>query len=290
MKITYEHVTYRYHSTAPPALNDVHLEFDTTHLTGICGMTGSGKSTFIQHVNGLLKPSSGCVRIDQEDIHQSLAALRRVRQCIGMTFQFPERQLFGRTVWEELSYTLEKQHVPAQDITRRIESVAALLRVDLHQHRNHSPFALSQSDQRKLGIAVILTLQPELLVLDEPTAGMDRARASQFLDVLRSLHDHHNRHCLIVSHDLELLLKFTQQIIVLAEGKIVFVGTPDAIVNAAAHLETAGILLPPVHRTLRLLRETYPQLSPGGISVSDVIAEVILPLDLLLKKNIDRSP
>lgn len=274
MKIVYDHVTYRYHPQASPALQYINLGFETSAIIGICGRTGSGKSTFVQHLNGILKPGTGRVLIDSEDIHQSPATLRRIRQRIGMTFQFPERQLFGRTVWEELAYTLEKRHIPKDEIVRRIETVSELLQIDLHQHRDRSPFALSRNEQRKLGIAVVLSLQPELLVLDEPTAGMDRQDSMHLLEVFSKLHRHHNIHLMLVSHNLDLLLKYTGYVIVLAEGKIVLAGTPLTILSAAESLERSGIALPPVNRTLRLLQQHYPQINFRVVSSDEAVAEI----------------
>jgi energy-coupling factor transport system ATP-binding protein len=266
MKIVYDHVTYRYHPQASPALQDINLGFDTSAIIGVCGRTGSGKSTFVQHLNGILKPGTGRVLIDGEDIHQSPEMLWRIRQQIGMTFQFPERQLFGRTVWEELAYTLEKRHIPEDEIVRRIETVSELLQIDLHQDRDRSPFALSRNEQRKLGIAVVLSLQPELLVLDEPTAGMDRQSARHLLEVLSRLHRHHNIHLMLVSHNLELLLAYTEYMIVLAEGKMVLAGTPVEVLKASEQLERFGVALPPVKRTLHLLQTHDTQMNTGGRS------------------------
>jgi energy-coupling factor transport system ATP-binding protein len=275
MKITYEHVTYSYNSEVSPALKDVNLEFDTKHLIGICGATGSGKSTLIQHINGILKPNSGRMLIDGKDIHRSPESLRQVRQRVGMTFQFPERQLFGRTVWEELSYILEQRHIPKEEIDQRLESVSDLLKFDLQSHRDRSPFALSRGEQRKLGIAVILSLHPELLVLDEPTAGMDRGSSYQFLDVLHALHYHNNLQIILVSHNVELLLKYTDRLIVVSEGEVVFVGTPVEMITASERLTLFGISLPPVNKILHLLQKKYPQINSGIISASDAVEEVM---------------
>ncbi len=275
MKITYDHVTYRYQPDAVPALHDVSVEFDTSQIIGISGATGSGKSTFVQLVNGMLKPISGRVLIDLKDLHKSREFLRKTRQRVGMAFQFPERQFFGRTVKEELSYTLEYLQIPAEEIERRIESVSNLLEFDLQRHQNHSPFALSRSEQRKLGIAIMLSLHPELLILDEPTAGMDRASSAQLLDLLQTLHHHHKLQLILVSHNIELLLKYVDTLIVLAKGKIVFMGTPPEILTVSDRIKTFELSLPPVNRTLSLLREKYPQINPKVISIHDAIAEVV---------------
>lgn len=275
MKITYEHVTYSYNPEASPVLKDVSLECDTQYIIGICGATGSGKSTLVQHINGILKPDSGRVRIDDEDIHKSPETLRQIRQRIGMTFQFPERQLFGRTVWEELSYVLEQRQIPKEEIEQRIESAAELLRFDLSHHRNRSPFALSRGEQRKLGIVVILCLHPELLVLDEPTAGMDRRSSDQFLDMLQALHRHSKLQLILVSHNVELLLKYTDHLLIVSNGKVVFVGTPMEVSSASERVTGFGISLPAVNRTLHLLQKKYPHINSGIISVSDAVEEVM---------------
>jgi energy-coupling factor transport system ATP-binding protein len=274
MRISYEHVTYTYNSGTSPALQDINLEFDTSSITGICGRTGSGKSTFVQHINGILKPNSGRVRIDDHDIHSSSASLKQVRQRVGMTFQFPERKLFGKTVWEELAYTLERRQIPEKEIAHRIEFVSELLQVDIPRSRDRSPFSLSRKEQRKLGIAVVLSLQPELLVLDEPTAGMDRRSSYQLLDLLSMLHHRGNLHIILVSHNIELLLKYTEYVIVLSEGKISLIGTPLKVLNASNQLERFGIHLPPVNRTLHLLQRKYSQINTGILSINDAVEEV----------------
>lgn len=274
MTIAFEHVSYIYPAAKTPALHDISLTIDAEKLTGVCGMSGSGKTTFIRHFNGILKPTFGRVLLDGDDIHQSKDSLRRARQRIGMTFQFPERQLFGRTVWEELSYTLERRHLSQPEITQRIETACDLLKFDLARLRNVSPFALNQGMQRKLGIALILALQPELIVLDEPTAGMDRGNAQKLLDVLHTLHQRAECRVLLVSHNLELLLDYAEHLILLGNGKDVFSGTPQAILTTAAQSESCGIELPAVNRTLALLRQHDPSINPAATSVRAALEEV----------------
>ena len=277
MHIRFDHLTFAYPAETSGrrnALHDICLEFDTQRITGICGVTGSGKSTFIRQMNGILKPSAGRALIDGEDIHQSRAALRRTRQRIGMTFQCPERQFWGQTVWEELAYTLEKHRVPAREIDARVHAACQLLHFDLHALRTRSPFSLSRGEQRTLGIAVILTLQPELLVLDEATAGMDRSNASQLLALLQTLHRTHTHQVVFVSHDLDLLLTWAQYIIVLHRGEILLAGPVEQILQASQTLRDSGIRLPAVFRTLGLLREKCPQLKMNVNSLDEAVKEV----------------
>lgn len=283
MHIVFDHVTFSYASKVSPfqpVLKDIELEFDTKHIIGICGTTGSGKSTFIRHLNGILKPNAGKVLIDGEDIHRSKTILRHIRQRIGMTFQFPERQLFGKTVWEELTYTLERRHLPAQEIEQRIFSVTEGLHFDIATLRHRSPFSLSRGEQRKLGIAVILTLQPELLILDEPTAGMDRAHAYQLLDLLKLLHRGNRAQLILVSHDFELLLKYTTYVIIMNDGRIELTGKPEELINKLEKLERLGIPLPPIYQTRQLVRQKYPQFSDNVASIHQVIEEVIRHIPL----------
>ncbi len=250
MQIAFDHVSFTYPaatSAAPQVvLKEITTTFQTDQLIGICGMTGSGKSTFIRLLNGILKPTSGSILIDGEDIHQSKQTLRRIRQRIGMSFQFPERQLFGRTVWEELTYTLMQHRLALADIEERIASVAELLQFDIHRVRERSPFALSRSEQRKLGLAVILSLRPELLVLDEPTAGMDRVNAAHVLDLLRTLHQTNHSDVMLVSHDLELLLNYAGRLILLHDGRIAFNGAPRDLLAEPDILARIGLPLPPL--------------------------------------------
>jgi energy-coupling factor transport system ATP-binding protein len=277
MQITFDHVTFAYHSRPSDqqvALKDLCLEFDTKRMIGVCGTTGSGKSTFISHLNGILKPNSGRVLIDKEDIHRSRKALGQVRQRIGMTFQFPERQFFGRTVWEELSYTLERHQLAEHEIEQRIFSVSEFLKLNIQQLRQRSPFSLSRGEQRKLSIAVILTLHPELLVLDEPTAGMDRANAYNLLTLLQRLHRQHQHQVILVSHNIEFLIKYVDHLIILNHGAVVFTGSPVNLINASEPLATFGISLPPLHTLLHLLHQQYPHMNPKVLTVDEALGEI----------------
>lgn len=271
MTITFDHVTFHYAPHEAPALENLTLQLDTTHLIGVCGRTGSGKSTFIQHLNGLLKPNTGRVLIDGENIHASKQILHRIRQRIGMTFQFPERQLFGRTVWEELTYTLEYHKIPVQEQEQRIAEGCDRLEFDLQHHRDRSPFLLSRSEQRKLGIAVVLSLQPELIVLDEPTAGMDRKHMYRLLDALQRLHHQSPCHVILVSHDIELLLEYVDYIVVFAAGKMAWEGTPQKLIRSPEHLESAGIPFPQVYQELLRLQKQYPNLLTEPLSLQQIL-------------------
>jgi len=264
MQITFDDISFAYPAaarTSPPiVLKHITADIRTDMLIGICGMTGSGKSTLIRLLNGILKPTSGRVLIDGEDIHQSKQTLQRVRQRIGMSFQFPERQLFGRTVYEELTYTLLQHRISPGDIDARIKAVASLLQFDIQRFRDRSPFALSRSEQRKLGLAVILSLRPELIVLDEPTVGFDRANAAHLLDLLNQMHQADHSDVILVSHDLELLLKYTGWLILLHEGRIAFSGTPQDLLAAPDILARIGLPLPPLYQLLQRLQTQSPSL------------------------------
>ena len=264
MQITFDHASFAYPAaprTAPQiVLNDLATDVQTNELIGICGMTGSGKSTLIRLLNGILKPTSGRVLIDGEDIHHSKQALQRVRQRIGMSFQFPERQLFGRTVWEELTYTLIQHRISSADIEARLDSVARLLQFDVQHFRDRSPFALSRSEQRKLGLAVILSLRPELIVLDEPTAGLDRANAAHLLDLLHTLHQSKQSDVMLVSHDLELLLKYAGRLILLHQGRVAFSGTPQALLAEPDILTQIGLPLPPYYQLFQRFHAQSPEI------------------------------
>ena len=282
MQIRFEQLSFRYKSALPserPALKEMNIEFDTRQIIGICGMAGSGKSTFIRHLNGIFKPSSGRVSIDGQDIHQSKSLLHQVRQRIGMSFQFPERQLFSKNVWEELSYSLERREVAREEAERRILSVCEHLDFDIQALRRRSPFTLSRGEQRKLGIAIVLTLQPELLVLDEPSAGMDRANAYKLLELLKRLHQENHAQIVLVSHDLELLLKYAERLIVLHEGELAFSGSTTKLLSEPALLKQIELPLPPLSQMFQLLHRKHPNVSPCVISIPEALQEIqrILP-------------
>lgn len=278
MQIRFNQVAFSYHPGTEDnqvALQNIDLTIDTARVLGICGATGSGKSTLIRHLNGILKPTAGQVYVDGENLHRSKAALRRIRQRIGMTFQFPERQFFGRTVWEELAYTLEQHRISAGEIERRILAAAQMLRFDIARLRDRSPFSLSRGEQRKLGIAVMLTLQPDLIVLDEPTAGMDRRNALYLLDRLHSLHYEQGVGLILVSHELDLFMRYIDDLLVLRQGQIAFYGSAQQAIYAPDILEQSGLVLPPLQHTLALLRQKFPQLRINARSVDDAVTEIV---------------
>ena len=277
MQITFEHVSFRYRprqGLPRLALADVCLELDTRRIIGVCGLSGSGKSTFVRHLNGLLKPDCGKVRLDGENVHHSAATLRRARQRIGMTCQFPERQLFAPTVSEEFALTFALRGVAPTEIDRRIRAVAAALHFDVARFAVRSPFSLSLAEQRKLGIAVILTLQPELIVFDEPTAGMDRANASRFLDVLRDLARRQQYQMMFVSHHIDVLFAYADDVLLLDQGKAIFFGAVAELLRQPAVLETVGLALPPVTQTIQLLRRAYPAIPPAIVTVDDAVQSI----------------
>jgi len=277
MRIRFERLSFRYTSASPserPALNHIDVEFDTRQTIGICGMPGSGKSTFIRHLNGIFTPTSGQVSIDGQNIHQSKRVLHQIRRRIGMSFQFPERQLFNKNVWEELSYFPERRGIAEKEAEQRILSVCEHLNFEIQALRRRSPFSLSRGEQRKLGIAIVLTLQPELLVLDEPSAGMDRANAYALLELLKNLHRQGRTQLILVSHDLELLLKYAEHLIILHEGELAFSGPTPRLLHDPTPLERVGIPLPPLYQTLHLLRRKEPGISCDVTSVHEALLEI----------------
>ncbi|PID56558.1 hypothetical protein CSB45_11065 [candidate division KSB3 bacterium] len=277
MRICFEQLTFCYASAQPserPALNNIDLEFDTDLMIGICGVPGSGKSTFIRQINGIFKPTSGQVLIDGQNIHQSKSVLRRVRKRIGMSFQFPERQFYGRTVWEELKLSLEQCGIDGRVAEHTIFSVCEQLDFDIQGLRRRSPFTLSRGEQRKLGIALVLALQPDLLLLDEPSVGMDRARAHAFMDVLKNVRQQTHTQLVLVSHDVELLLKYAEHIIILDQGEVAFNGSTSDLLKNPDPLQEIGIPLPLLLQTLQLLRQKKPHFSCQRLSAHEALREI----------------
>jgi energy-coupling factor transporter ATP-binding protein EcfA2 len=175
-------------------------------------------------------------------------------------------------VREELTYTLEYHKIPHQEQERRISDVCGWLDFDLERHRERSPFTLSRSEQRKLGIAVVLALQPELVILDEPTAGMDRAQTYRLLDTLQRLHGQGVCQIMLVSHDIEFLLEYAQYLVVLEAGKMTWEGSPQALIRSPQCLESTGILLPEVYRRLQ---EQFPDLLTETLSLRTILQQIV---------------
>ena len=256
MVISTEHLTYTYSPGTPfekVAVNDVSLTIGSGEMVGVIGHTGSGKSTLIQHLNGLLKPTSGRILLDGRDIWGEGMKIRDVRFNVGLVFQYPEYQLFEETVYKDIAFGPGNMGLGAEEIDRRVREAAGFVGIG-EELLQQSPFELSGGQKRRVAIAGVLAMEPEVLILDEPTAGLDPAGCESILAEIRQYHRAKNNTILLVSHSMEEIARNAQRIVVLDERHIVMDGTPREIFSRAQELDRIGLDVPEVTKIAAALQ------------------------------------
>jgi len=264
--IACEGVTYTYLRGTPletAALRGIDLEIRTGELLAIIGPTGSGKSTLVQHFNGLLRPTSGTIRVDGEDLWAPETDRRRARQRVGLVFQLPEAQLFEETVRRDVAFGPRNLALPDDVVAARVEEALKQVGLDPARFGDRSPFGLSGGEMRRVAIAGVLAMRPDVLVLDEPTAGLDPQGREELLARFEGLH-RQGLTIVLISHDMDVVTRLAGRIVVLHEGRILLQGSPREIFAREAELQGVGFSLPQAARLARLLRER-------GLPLDDVL-------------------
>ncbi|MBR3334800.1 MAG: energy-coupling factor transporter ATPase [Clostridia bacterium] len=257
MPIEVSHLTHCYSEGSAfrtVALDDVSFRVDDGEFVGIIGHTGSGKSTLVQHLNGLLKPSSGRVLIDGEDLNGEHVNRRALRQRIGLVFQYPEYQLFEETVAKDIAFGPKNQGLSADEIAERVRYAMDCVHLDYEKYAERSPFELSGGQMRRVAIAGVLAMRPSVLILDEPTAGLDPRGRDKILTMLEELHAREHVTILMVSHSMDDMARLATRLIVMSEGKIVAEGTPREIFAREDMMTSIGLDVPDAARLCARLR------------------------------------
>ena len=248
MSIILDHVTYKYSTGTAyevTALSDVSLKIDDGEFIGIIGHTGSGKSTLVQHLNGLLKATEGTIYYNGADIYDSDYDLKSLRTQVGMVFQYPEHQLFETTVFEDVKYGPKNQGLSDRDATNRAyDALAAVNFPD--EYFDQSPFELSGGQKRRAAIAGVLAMQPQVLILDEPTAGLDPKGQRDLLMLIKRMHKESGNTIILVSHSMEDVAEYVERIIVMDDGKVFLDGQPAEVFSHVDELEERGLAVPQV--------------------------------------------
>ena len=258
------------------AVRDVDFTAFRGEFIGIIGHTGSGKSTFVQHLNGLLKPTSGSVRIDGEDVFASAAVTRRARFRVGLVFQYPEYQLFEETVRADIAYGPKNMKLDPEEIERRVLEAADFVGLDAAL-LDRSPFELSGGQKRRAAIAGVVAMRPDVLILDEPTAGLDpRGREDIIRNILR-FHGATGGTVIYITHSMEDIARFATRLVVFDHGSIVMDGSPDDVFRRAAELERIGLAVPDIARVMTILRQKGIPVEEGVFTVEKA-AEALLRL------------
>ena len=236
------------------ALNDVSFRIEDGEFVGIIGHTGSGKSTLVQHLNGLLRPTSGQVLIDGEDLNGEHVNRRALRQRIGLVFQYPEYQLFEETVAKDIAFGPKNQGLPADEIADRVRYAMDCVHLNYEKHAERSPFELSGGQMRRVAIAGVLAMRPSVLILDEPTAGLDPRGRDRILSMLEELHARERVTILMVSHSMDDMARLATRLIVMSEGRIAAEGSPREIFSQESMMTSIGLDVPDAARLCTLLR------------------------------------
>ncbi|MGG3561295.1 energy-coupling factor ABC transporter ATP-binding protein [Neobacillus rhizosphaerae] len=259
MDISLQHIEYRYQANTPferIALEDVSIDIPSGTYLAIIGHTGSGKSTVLQHLNALLQPTNGTVKIGEHEIRaqKKNKNLKQVRQKVGIVFQFPEHQLFEETVEKDIIFGPLNFGVSETEAKKRAR--LALKQVGLGEDvLEKSPFDLSGGQMRRVAIAGVLAMEPDVIVLDEPTAGLDPRGRKEIMDMFYTLHKDRNLSTILVTHSMEDAARYADQIVIMQQGKVVNKGTPEEIFSAPAQLVQMGLDVPEVVRFQLKLEE-----------------------------------
>lgn len=287
MSIKLENVNYFYsQGTAyeKQALKDINLEIKKGEFVGIAGHTGSGKSTLIQHLNGLEKATSGTITYDGQDIYKKDFDLDSLRRKVGLTFQYPEYQLFEATVFEDVCFGPKNQGFSEEEVKERAREALQLVGFPEELYDN-SPFQLSGGQKRRVAIAGVLAMNPEYLILDEPAAGLDPIGRTEILDQIKKLHDEKGIAVILVSHSMEDLAHYVDRLIVMNHGEKVFDDTPKNVFAHYKELEWIGLSAPEVTYIMNELKEKGFPVRTDIIHMEEATKEILR----VLKKGGERQ-
>ena len=259
------------------ALRAVDLTAYRGEYLGVIGRTGSGKSTLIQHLNGLLKPTSGQVLLNGTDIWSSKEATRAARFQVGLVFQYPEYQLFEETVYKDIAFGPKNMGLDEGEIDRRVREAAAFVELD-DEILEKSPFELSGGQKRRAAIAGVIAMEPSVLILDEPTAGLDPAGVERILGNIQAYHRARNATVIIVSHSMEEMARTADRLVVMHDGAIPFQGPPREIFTHAQELEEMGLGIPQITRVFQRLRALGAEVDPSVYTVAQARDAILAAL------------
>ena len=257
MSIEVKHLTHTYSAGSAlqqTAVNDVNMVIEEGEFVAIVGHTGSGKSTLVQHLNGLLKPTSGQVLVDGEDMNGEKVNKRLIRQKVGLVFQYPEYQLFEETVAKDIAFGPKNQGLDAEEIDRRVRKAMARVQLDYDKYAERSPFELSGGQMRRVAIAGVLAMEPRYLILDEPAAGLDPKGRDRILGMVKDLHEA-GVTVVMVSHSMDDCARLATRMIVMSKGTVVASDTPRNLFAQPEMMASVGLGVPEAARLCQLLRE-----------------------------------
>ena len=277
MSIVIEHLNYVYMAGGPyetKALDDVNLTIGDGEFIGLIGHTGSGKSTLVQHLNGLIMPTSGRVLVDGLDLADKATDRRAIRQRVGLVFQYPENQLFEETVEKDIAFGPKNLGLDENEIARRVKDAMRRVALDYDALHDRSVFELSGGQMRRVAIAGVLAMEPQVLVLDEPCAGLDPRGREEILGLIRDLHRESGATIVMVSHSMDDVASLAERVIVMNHGQVVMDGAPRDVFSCGEELRGMGLDVPQAVQLAAKLRERGFDIPEGIYRIEEIKAEI----------------
>lgn len=278
MSIKIENLKHIYAPNSPfetIALDNINLEIKQGEFIGLIGHTGSGKSTLIQHLNGLLKPYSGKIYINDTDITDEKISLTQIRKKVGLVFQYPEYQLFEETIEKDIAFGPKNLGLSDDEITKRVKNAMELTGLSYQKSKDKSPFEISGGQKRRVAIAGVIAMKPNILILDEPTAGLDPKGRDDILDNIKKIHEKEKNTIILVSHSMEDVAKLADRLIVMNKGSIEFFDTPKNVFKNEQRLKEIGLDVPKVLELAKSLREKGFEISDDILTIEDIEKEIM---------------
>lgn len=278
MPIKVENLSHTYSPGSPfeyHALKDVNFEIEDGEFIGLIGHTGSGKSTLIQHLNGLLTPTEGTVYVDGQDVFKgNKEDLYNLRLKIGIVFQYPEQQLFEETVFDDIAYGPKNLHLSEEEIKERVEESLEAVGLDYDAFANKSPFELSGGQMRRVAIAGVIAMRPEVLILDEPTAGLDPAGREEILSLIKKFHEDRNATIVLVTHNMEDASRLVDKVLVMNKGQVAYFDSPENVFIHTDELESMGLAAPQITYLMKELKKRYPDINEKVFTIEEARDEI----------------
>ncbi len=257
------------------ALKGINLSIAKGSFTGIIGQTGSGKSTLVQHFNGLLKPSSGKILLESQDIWKEGTSRKEVRSRVGLLFQYPEEQLFEDTVFNDVAFGIKRLGLTPQEIEEKVKTALKKVNLNYESIRKLSPFDLSGGEKRRVAMAGVLVMEPQILILDEPTAGLDPRGRREILLEIKKMHTEEGFTIILVSHSMEDIAWLTENLIVLQDGEVLLQGSPTYVFSSEEELKRAGLAVPEINRVMQGLKKMGKEVRTDIYTVEEAEKEIL---------------
>jgi energy-coupling factor transport system ATP-binding protein len=278
MIIELKDVDYIYNPGTPfekKALDKINLQVEEGEFIGLIGHTGSGKSTLVQHLNGLMKPTAGKIIIDGQDLSSKETKMKSVRQKVGLVFQYPEHQLFEETIYKDIAFGPKNLGLSEEEVDKRVRDAMELVGLDFEELKERSPFELSGGQKRRVAIAGVIAMKPKVLILDEPTAGLDPKGRDDILDEIRKIYDKENITIILVSHSMEDIARLVNRIFVMHRGKVALDGPTREVFSKTDELEEMGLGIPQITKFMKAFKGKGNDVKDDILTIEEAKEEIL---------------